>query len=266
MVAFLVLLSQPMAFHVGPAVRQHKSIESVVPRSTTPQMPLFDFGTGNYAYPDKGKGIFGLSLKDQYTPYGRLKNAKEPNKFSKAGDDVVNVNPLPLLVVASSFAMPIFAGVSIFLTAPGKQLPFNFLDDFYAPRVAEKAVVKQKIQLQEEQKAAEKKKEEAKKAAAEAEAKAAAEAEAKAKAAAAATSASAKKVETPKPAPAPKPAPKPAARAPAPKAAAPAPKPKPVAATATATASKKDANAPARTPKIKTNYCVNCPVPIRSSK
>lgn len=238
-------MSQP-AYHIGPNAKLNKLPETMtVRRSSMPAMPLFDFGTANYATPTKGKGLFGFSLKDPYTPYGRLKDAPEPNKFSKSGADVVNINPLALLVVASSFAMPVFAGVSIFFTAPGSQLPFNFLDDFYPPRVAEKARVKEKVKIVEDRIAAEKKAAADKKAEMEKAAEKAAKEEADKKAAAAQAVAAPKVV--PKPAAKPAP-PKPVAKKEV-------PKPAPVKARA--------APAGMQSPKVKTNYCANCPQPIQ---
>lgn len=40
-------------------------------------------------------------------------------------------------VIGATFALPILFCAAIFLIAPGRQLPFNFLDGFYGPRVEE---------------------------------------------------------------------------------------------------------------------------------
>ena len=107
------------------------------------------------------------------------------DKFLKDGQKVGETG-LPIaagLTVGAIVALPIAFIGSIFLTAPGKALPFNFLDRFYPPRVAEKAAIQAKFE-----KAQAAKKAEADKAKA-AEAAAAKAAEAEAAKAAAATAA-----------------------------------------------------------------------------
>ena len=104
------------------------------------------------------------------------------DKFLKDGQKVGETG-LPIaagLTVGSILALPIAFIGSIFLTAPGKALPFNFLDRFYAPRVAEKAAIQAKFDATQAKKKAEADKANAAKAEA---AKAAEAAEAAAKAA-----------------------------------------------------------------------------------
>lgn len=106
-----------------------------------------------------------------------------------APPDNLPIKPSSALAVAllgAGAAIPIFFGASIFLLAPGKQLPFNFLDDFYPPRLEEKKAIKKKIDDREKAAAEAKAKEKAAEKAAADAAKAKEEAEAKAKEVAAA--------------------------------------------------------------------------------
>lgn len=59
-------------------------------------------------------------------------------------------------VLASILALPIVFCLALFLIAPGKQLPFNFVDGLYPPRVAEMETVKAKKTALEDKAAAEK--------------------------------------------------------------------------------------------------------------
>jgi len=146
------------------------------------------FGTANYE-PGEGK------KKSLFLGVQKEEGERQPNKFSKEGDDVVNINPLALALVGAPIALLTAIFAAIFFLAPGKQLPFNFLDQFYPPRVQEMKVQAEKREAFTEAKAAKAKAEkdalEAKAKAEEAE-KAAKEAAA-AKAAKAAPAAAAKK-------------------------------------------------------------------------
>ena len=133
-------------------------------------------------------------------------------------------SPLPVAaaVVAFQFGFPLVVIIWAFFALPGVQLPFNFLDGFYPPRVAEIKRVKAANDAIEQKK----------KAAADAAAAAKAEAEAAAAKAKAEKAAGAAKAPTPKPPPAapapapppPPPPPKPPPPPPAPKAEKAAPK------------------------------------------
>lgn len=157
-------------------------------RSPEPLMPLFDFGTANYKEPEGTKKSLLIGVE-------REKGKRQPNKFSKEGDDVVKINPLPLALAAAPLVLVTAIFLSFFLLAPGTSLPFNFLDQFYPPRVQEMKMQAEKREAFSEAKAAKAKAEkdalEAKAKAEEAE-KAAKEAAA-AKAAKAAPAAAAKK-------------------------------------------------------------------------
>ena len=63
---------------------------------------------------------------------------KDGNKLENSGGG----NPLAAPVVAAALALPFVFVVSLFVVAPGNQLPFNFLDGLYRPRVAEMAQIK----------------------------------------------------------------------------------------------------------------------------
>jgi hypothetical protein len=146
-------------------------------------MPLFDFGTANFEAPEGKKTGFFIGVE-------RDAGQPQPNKFSKDGEDVVNVNPFAILIAGAPVVLLTTVVLALVLTTPGNQLPFNFLDGFYPPRVAEMKQIREK-----KDKAEAIQKAEADKAKAAAEAKAKAEAEAKAaeEAKAAKTPAAAKK-------------------------------------------------------------------------
>jgi hypothetical protein len=149
---------------------------STAARSQVPMMPLFDFGTANFQAPEGKKNSFFIGVDRDGAP--------QPNKFSKSGDDVVNVNPFAILLAGAPIVLLLSIILSLFLLAPGTQTPFKFLDGFYPPRVEElKVIATKKEKFEAEQKAA------AAKLKAEKERK---EAEAAAKAAAAAKEAAAK--------------------------------------------------------------------------
>jgi hypothetical protein len=155
------------------------STPSTAARSQVPMMPLFDFGTANFKAPEGKKSSLFIGVE---------RDGPQPNKFSKSGDDVVNINPIPLLFVGAPIVLLLSVILSLFLFAPGTQTPFNFLDQFYPARVQEIQMVEQKKEaIAAEKKAAEekaKKAAEAKAAAAEAAAKEEAAKAAKAPAAA----------------------------------------------------------------------------------
>merc|ERR1719174_753068 len=77
-------------------------------RSQVPMMPLFDFGTANFATPPGKQRSFFVGVEKQ-------KGSRQPNKFSTQGKDVVNVNPFALLLVGAPIAILIaFVGVLLF--------------------------------------------------------------------------------------------------------------------------------------------------------
>jgi hypothetical protein len=195
-------------------------------------------------------------------PTGRRGKAKapvedDPNKLLTAA--------LALPVLGAGAALPVFIIASVAALSPGTQTPFDFLDPFFPPRVAELKAIKEKKDAAEAKIAAEKKKaDDAAKAKKEAEEKAAKEAAAKEAAAKAATEAAAAPaakaaaVAAPAKPAAPPPAAKPAPAAPAPVAkAAPAPAPvakappapKPAPAAKPAPVAKAPAAKPAPAPK-----------------
>eukprot|EP00966_Prymnesium_polylepis_P268567 6204517-Prymnesium_polylepis.2 len=137
------------------------------PRCAT---PLAQFGTGNFK--DETTDSFILSPVP-----GRAKNYK-PTAEVEARE----FNPLAIVAALFPLSIPVLFLSFLLVGAPGKQLPFSFLDRFYAPRVEELKSIKTK---QDAAAAAAASKEKAA-------AKAKAEAEAKAKEAAAAAAAAAK--------------------------------------------------------------------------
>jgi hypothetical protein len=141
-------------------------------RSQVPMMPLFDFGTGNFDAPPGKKKSFFIGVE-------RAEGERQPNKFSTEGEDVVNVNPLYVLLAFAPIGVLTAAVASFIAVTPGQRPPFSFLDAYYPPRVAEmKQIEAKRAELDKIRLAAEAK------AKAEAEAKAKADAEAAAKAAA----------------------------------------------------------------------------------
>jgi hypothetical protein len=146
-------------------------------------MPLFDFGTANFEAPEGKKSSFFIGVE-------REAGERQPNKFSTEGDDVVNINPLALILAGAPIGLLVSIIAALVIITPGSRPPFSFLDKFYPPRVAEVQMIeKKRAELD-----AAKKVEEAKaKAAAEAKAKAEAEEAAKAEAAKAKAPAAAKK-------------------------------------------------------------------------
>jgi len=140
-------------------------------------MPLFDFGTANFEAPEGKKNSFFIGVE-------KGKDASQPNKFSKSGDDVVNVNPFALALAGAPLVLVTSIVLAFFILAPGNQTPFKFLDRFYPVRVEELRLIDvKKDKIAADAKAAA--------------AKAKAAEEAKAKAAAEAAAAEAKKAPAP---------------------------------------------------------------------
>ena len=168
------------AYHAGAGLAPKSAIGAK--RAGVAQMPIFDFGTANFKRPEGSEKGVPILNPSGFTPYGRKENELNSG-------EPVNINPAAVAVVLSSFALPLFAIFAIAFAAPGNQLPFNFLDGFYPPRIAElQRVADRNAKITAEKEAA-KKAEADKKVAAEMEAVRAAAEKEKAEAAAKASAA-----------------------------------------------------------------------------
>jgi len=166
-VGMLILLSNALVCSALVATGLRGTVPAVQGRSS---VVVNQFGTGNYDpddMPDRGlTGIFSPIAGNGFT--GKKGNVLDTGKSG---------NPLAPLVVAASFALPIVFCLALVVITPGKQLPFNFLDGLYAPRVEELRKVEEKkvaIDAQEKKEKEAEAAKAAKKAAAAAAAKAAA--------------------------------------------------------------------------------------------